>query len=85
MEEGYTQLGTVLTRPASRTAREMGHVVPAAKGAPYDGSSSVTTGGETCLTPERRGAWQSCSRRAEGYQHPVGITAEDDRHDPRRI
>ena len=66
MEEGYTQLGTVLTDQRPEDSEEDGVIVVGRfKGDPYDGVQLSYDAGRRnlYLTPERRCAWQSCSRR----------------------
>src|SRR5215211_1287408 len=66
MEEGYTQLGTVLTDQRPEDSEGDGVIVVGRfKGNPYDGVQlSHEAGGRNLyLTPEGRCAWHSCSQR----------------------
>jgi hypothetical protein len=78
MEDGYTQLGTVLTdrRPEDSEGDSV-IVVGRFKGDPYDGVQLSYEAGRRnlYLTPEGRCAWHSCSRR-----QPKGISTSGRDH-----
>jgi hypothetical protein len=66
MEEGYTQLGAVLTDQRPEDSEGDGVIVVGRfKGEPYDGVQLSYDAGRRnlYLTPEGRYAWHSCSRR----------------------
>ena len=66
MEDGYTQLGTVLTDQRPEDSEGDGVIVVGRfKGDPYDGVQLSYDAGRRnlYLTPEGRCAWHSCSRR----------------------
>ena len=66
MEEGYTQLGTVLTDQRPQDNEGDGVIVVGRfKGDPYDGVQLSYDAGRRnlYLTPEGRCAWRSCLRR----------------------
>jgi hypothetical protein len=75
MEEGYTQLGTVLTdqRPED-SAGDGVIVVGRFKGDPYDGVQLSYDAGRRnpYLTQRGRCAWHSCSRRRSKRRSPSG-------------
>ena len=64
MEEGYTQLGIVLTDQRPEDSEGGGVIaVGRYKGDPYEGVQLRRRPGNLYLTPEGRCAWHSCSRR----------------------
>jgi hypothetical protein len=77
MEDGYTQLGTVLTDQRPEDSEGDGVIVVGRfKGEPYDGVQLGYEAGRRnlYLTPEGRCGRHSCSRRpSKRYRHPVGI------------
>jgi hypothetical protein len=83
MEEGYTQLGTVLTdqRPEDNAGDGV-IVVGRFKGDPYDGVQLSYDAGRRnlYLTPEGRCAWPFCSRRRSNGRSTSG---RDPHHNPR--
>src|SRR5215218_4331390 len=75
MEEGYTQLGTVLTDQRPEDSEGDGVIVVGRfKGDPYDGVQLSYDAGRRnlYLTPEGRCGWHCCSRRrAKGISTSV--------------
>jgi hypothetical protein len=81
MEEGYTQLGTVLTDQRQANSEGDGVIVVGRfKGDPYDGVQlSYDAGRRNLYLTAEGGAAPgitACGGGREGYRHPVGITPE---------
>jgi hypothetical protein len=83
MQEGYTQLGTVLTDQRPEDSEGDGVIVVGRfKGDPYDGVQLSYDAGRRnlYLTPEGRCAWHSCSRqRSKG----ISTSGRDPHQDTR--
>jgi hypothetical protein len=78
MEEGYTQLGTVLTDRRPEDGEGDGVIVVGRfKGDPYDGVQLSYDAGRRKLYLTLGGAAPGIPTRGggrKGYRHPVGIT-----------
>jgi hypothetical protein len=78
MEEGYTQLGTVLTDQRPEDSEGEGVIVVGRfKGDPYDGVQLSYDAGRRnlYLTPEAAAPGNPARGGGrKGYRHPVGIT-----------